>query len=67
MEHYKMNSIKKFKNAIRDENGLVIVEATIVFPIMFFVLFFILFIGSMYYEQARIDSIVSKYAVKGAS
>ena len=60
------HKIKNIKNSIKDENGLVIVEATIVFPIMFFVLFFIIFIGNMYFEQAKIDSIVSTYAVKGA-
>lgn len=60
------NKIKNIINKIKDENGLVIVEATIVFPVMFFVLFFIIFIGNMYYEQARVDNIVLKYAVKGA-
>ncbi len=54
-----------FQN-IKSEKGLVIVEATIVFPVMFFVLFFIIFIGNMYFEQAKIDNIVLVYATKGA-
>ena len=59
----KTNSIRQ---KIKNEKGLVIVEAAIVFPVMFFVLFFILFIGNMYYEQAKVDSIVLTYATKGA-
>lgn len=54
------------KEKIKNENGLVIVEAAIVFPVMFFVLFFIIFIGNMYYEQAKIDNIVLTYATKGS-
>lgn len=60
------DKIKNIIKRIKDENGLVIVEATIVFPVMFFVLLFIIFIGNMYYEQARVDNIVLSYAVKGA-
>lgn len=61
------NWIKNIKNRIKDEQGMMqIVEASIVFPVMFFVLFFIIFIGNMYFEQAKVDNIVLKYAVKGA-
>ena len=60
------DKIKNIIKRMKDENGLVIVEATIVFPVMFFVLLFIIFIGNMYYEQARVDNIVLSYAVKGA-
>ena len=58
----KVKHIKNFK----DQKGLVIIEAVIVFPLMFFVLFFILFIGNTYYEQARIDEIALSYAIRGA-
>ena len=58
--------LKHIKDKIKDQNGLVIVEATIVFPIMFFVLFFIIFIGNLYFEQAKVDAVVESYAVKGA-
>lgn len=57
---------KNIKRKIQDETGAMIVEAAIVFPVMFFVLFFIIFIGNMYYEQAKVDDIVLKNAVKGA-
>lgn len=59
----KTNNVKK---KIKNESGLVIVEAAIVFPVMFFVLLFIIFIGNMYFEQAKVDNIVATYAVKGA-
>lgn len=55
------------KKAMGEEQGLVIIEAVIVFPVMFFVLFFIIFIGNMYYELSRIDSIVMRNAVEGAN
>lgn len=60
------NKVINIKENIKNENGLVIVEAAIVFPVMFFVLFFIIFIGNMYYEQAKVDNIVLTYATKGA-
>lgn len=58
--------VTKELNKITNEKGAIIVEATIVFPVMFFVLLFIIFIGNIYYEQAKVDEIVLKYAVKGA-
>ena len=60
------NRTKKIKEKIDNENGMVIVEAAIMFPVVFFVLFFIIFIGNMYYEQAKVDNIVLSYAIKGA-
>lgn len=59
----KTNNINR---KLKNESGLVIVEAAIVFPVMFFVLLFIIFIGNMYFEQAKVDDIVATYAVKGA-
>lgn len=59
----KTNNTKDKNNS---ESGNIIVEAAIVFPVMFFVLFFIIFIGNMLYEQARIDDIVNRYAILGA-
>ena len=56
----------RIKKKLKEDRGLVIIEAVIVFPIMFFVLFFIIFIGNMFYEQAKIDAIVMRNAVEGA-
>ena len=61
------NKIKEITNRIKqNEKGALVVEAAIVFPVMFFVLFFIIFIGNLFFEQARVDDIVMRYAVEGA-
>lgn len=61
------NITKDIKAKLKNERGAyTIVEATIVFPVMFFVLFFIIFIGNLYYEQAKMDDCVMRYAIKGA-
>lgn len=57
----------RIRQKLHNERGaMVIVEATIVFPVMLFVLLFIIFIGNTYYEQAKVDDIVLRYAIKGA-
>lgn len=50
----------------RNDSGVIIIEATIVFPVMFIVLFLIMFIGNSYYERAKVDAIVAEYAIMGA-
>lgn len=59
------DKIKNLIMNIKNQKGALIVESAIVFPVMFFVLFFIIFIGNLFYEQARIDDIVMRYAVVG--
>lgn len=54
--------MKPFKS----DKGLVIIEATIVFPVMFFILFFLIIFGNVFYEKSQIDSCVVKYAVLGS-
>ena len=58
--------IKKITRQLKSNRGSLIVESAIVFPVMFFVLFFIIFIGNLFYEQARIDDIVMRNAIKGS-
>lgn len=60
------DKIKNLTMKFRTDRGALIVESAIVFPVMFFVLFFIIFIGNLFYEQARIDDIVMRYAVMGS-
>lgn len=63
-----MNRRENIKKRFSEESGAVaIVEAAIVFPVMFFVLFFIIFLGNIYYQQARVDEIVARYAINGAN
>ena len=60
------DKIKNLTEKLKSNKGALIVESAIVFPVMFFVLFFIIFIGNLFYEQARIDDIVMRYAVMGS-
>ena len=52
---------------ILNERGVVIVEATFIFPIMFLVIFFMLVAGNAYYQKCRVESFVSKCAIDGAA
>lgn len=59
---------KKIKKLIHDTNGAVqIVEASIIFPIMFIILFFLIYMGNMFYIKAQVTSLAEVYAIKGAS
>jgi len=51
---------------MKEEKGLLIVEATIVFPIIFFVIMFLFFAGNMFWQKSRIESIVSRMTIDGA-
>lgn len=55
------------KNLFKSEKGMVIVEATIVFPVIFFILFFLLYMGNMYYMRSQVDQVVAEAAVRGAA
>ncbi len=50
----------------KDKGAVMIVEATIVFPIMFFIIFFIIFYGNVMFQKSKIDNYVSIYAQWGA-
>lgn len=52
---------------LKNDRGMVIVEATFVFPIMFFILFFLIYMGNGYYQKAKIDNYVTLYALQGAA
>lgn len=49
------------------ESGMVIVEATIVFPVMFLVIFLMIFMGNAYLQKARVEAIVNETAIEGAA
>ncbi len=55
------------KEVKKDEKGMVIVEATIVFPVMFLVIFLMIFAGNAYLQKCRVDSYVSQLAIEGAA
>ncbi len=49
------------------ESGVVIVEATFVFPIMFIILFILIYMGNAFYEKAQIEAVVVEKAIEGAN
>lgn len=55
------------RKIFKDNSGVVIVEASIVFPIMLFVILMMIYMGNVYYQQARLNSIVDIAAIKGAA
>lgn len=55
-------------NNRRNESGsMTIVEATIVFPVMFLVIFLMLFAGNAYFQKCRVESIIMDAAIEGAA
>lgn len=53
---------------IRDEKGAVqIIEATIIFPVMFLILFALIYMGNCFYIKAQIEAVAERYAIKGAN
>ncbi|MDR2421587.1 MAG: pilus assembly protein [Oscillospiraceae bacterium] len=51
----------------KDESGLVVVEAVIVFPVMFLVIFLLIFMGNAYYEKCKVEAAVAEAAADGAA
>ena len=62
-----MNFIKKLIKKVNKEDGMLIVEATIVFPVMFLVIFLMIFMGNAYFQKSRIDSVTTQMAYYGAA
>lgn len=54
---------KKMKN----EEGALVVEASIVFPIMFLVIFFMIFVGNAYLQKCRVEAIVVNSVIDAAA
>lgn len=55
------------RKILKDNSGVVIVEATIVFPVILFAILMLLYMGNVYYQQAKLNAIVDVAAVKGAA
>ena len=49
------------------ESGMVIVEATIVFPVMFLVIFLMIFAGNAYLQKCRVEAIINEMTIDGAA
>ena len=57
--------MKILKN--KESGAVMIIEAVIIFPIIFIVLFLLIYLGNAYFLKARIDSLVTQYAIAGAA
>lgn len=55
------------KKLLKSENGVMIIEATLVFPIMFLVIFLMFFLGNAYYQMSRVEAVAAKMAFYGAA
>lgn len=55
------------KKIINNENGMMIVEATVVFPVMFLVIFLMLVAGNAYLQKCRVEAFSNKLAIQGAA
>lgn len=51
----------------KNENGTLIVEASIVFPVMFLIIFFMIFTGNAYLQKCRVEAIINQCAIDGAA
>lgn len=52
---------------VKNEKGSLIVEASIVFPVMFLVIFFLIFLGNVYYQRSRAQAIMTEATIKYAA
>ena len=51
----------------KNESGVVFVEASVVFPIMFLVIFLMIYAGNAYFQKCRVEAIATELAIKGAA
>lgn len=49
------------------ESGMLVVEATILFPVMFLIIFLMMFLGNAYMQKCRIEAVTNKLALDGAA
>jgi hypothetical protein len=54
-------------NCLGGESGLVVIEAVIVFPVMFLVIILLIFMGNAYFEKCKVEAIVTEVAIDGAA
>lgn len=60
--------VGRMRRQLNNERGAVtLLEAAIVFPIMFIVLIFLIYMGNAFYIKTQVDKIVVEKAIKGAA
>lgn len=58
---------RRAAEALGDENGLVLVEASFIYPVVFAVLALLLYAGDMFYQRSWIEAAVLRYSIEGAA
>lgn len=58
---------RRAPEVLRDENGLVLVEASFIYPVVFAVLALLLYAGDMFYQRSWIEAAVLRYSIEGAA
>lgn len=56
-----------YRNWRTNEDGVLIVEATYVFPIVVLVVFLMIYAGNAYLQKCKVESIVTQEVLKGAA
>lgn len=51
----------------KNEKGAMIVEASIVFPVMFLVIFFMIYAGNAFLQKCKVEAIISRHAIEAAA
>ena len=59
-----MNAVKE---SFKKEKGSLIVEATIVFPVMFLIVIFLIFLGNIYYQRSRAQAVFTNAVIEYAA
>lgn len=62
-----MKKHKKTQNMIDRERGSLVVEATIVFPVMFLIIIFLIFLGNVYYQRSRAQGVFTVATIEYAA
>lgn len=55
------------KKLLRKEDGVMIIEATLVFPVMFLIIFLMFFLGNAYFQMSRVEAVAAEMAFYGAA
>ena len=51
----------------RKESGMLVVEATLVFPIMFLIVFIMIVLGNAYFQKSKVEGIIAEMTFYGAA
>lgn len=62
-----MNIKNVMKESLKKEKGSLVVEATIVFPVMFLIVIFLIFLGNVYYQRSRAQSVFTQSVIEYAA